>query len=166
VTALAGYRWSSSTSVRVALGAVVDGEAQIEDRRFDLGAGVVGSVGLARLWSRAPWFVAGTISIGVSRVTTREQMTGAQRIGLVAGDARGGVTAGRTFGPVSPYVLARVFGGPVLWTLDGDDLTGTDTHHFQLGAGVSASVAARWTILVDVAALGERAASLGVAVDL
>lgn len=166
VTALAGYRWPSSTSLRAALGSVVDGELERSGRVFEIGAGIVGSVAMSRLWMRAPWFAAGTIGFGASRVTTRERISGAPRIGLVAFDARGSLTAGRTFGPVSPYVLARAFGGPVRWRLDAMDITGTDKYHFQLGAGMSALVASRWTVVVDVAALGERAVSLGLAVDL
>ena len=72
----------------------------------------------------------------------------------------------RTFGAFSPYLLARAFAGPVLWNWDGEDITGTDTHHFQLGAGASVSIGPRVTLLVDLAALGERAASLGMAVNL
>ena len=166
MTALAGYRWPSSTSLRVALGAVVDGELKRSGRVFDIGAGVVGSVAMSRLWTRVPWFAAGTIGFGASRVTTRERISGAPQIGMVAFDARGSLTAGRTFGPVSPYLLARAFGGPVRWRLDDMDITGTDTHHFQLGAGISALVASRWTIVIDIAALGERAFSFGLAVDL
>ena len=150
----------------MALGAVLDGALDSGGRRFDLGAGIVGAVGVARQWSYAPWFVTGSLGLGASRTSTRELVAGAPRVSLVALDARIGVTAGRTFGPVSPYLLARAFGGPVLWTWDGGDTTGTDTHHFQLGAGASATFAANLTVLVDVAALGERSASVGLAVDL
>jgi hypothetical protein len=37
---------------------------------------------------------------------------------------------------VTPYALARVFGGPVWWSYQGADLLGGDVHHYQLGAGV------------------------------
>jgi hypothetical protein len=66
---------------------------------------------------------------------------------------------------VSPYLLARAFGGPVFWELDAMAVGGTDTHHFQLGAGVSVTTGSL-SVLVDVAALGEQAASLGVALRL
>lgn len=164
VTAIAGYAWPSRISIRAALGVLAGGSLEGEGRTFDLGAGVVGSIGVARQWSRAPWFLTASGSLGASRASTRE--SGMARVSLTAIDARGGVTAGRTFGPVSPYVLARVFGGPVFWRWDGDDTTGTDTRHFQLGAGASLAIGARATLLVDIAALGERAASLGVAVNL
>ncbi len=152
--------------MRAALGVVLGGSLEGEGRTFEIGAGIVGSIGVARQWAAPPWFFTGSVSIGVSRATTREEVAGASRESLIAGDARIGVTAGRTFGAFSPYLLARAFGGPVLWSWDGDDTIGTDTHHFQLGAGASVSIGTRATILVDLAALGERAASLGVAVNL
>ena len=168
-TAIGGYAWPSRTSVRGALGVVLGGSLEGLGRRFDIGAGVVASVGVAHLWARPPWFLTGSIGLGASHTSTHEQLDAGMRgprVSLTAIDARGGVTAGRTFGPLSPYLLARVFGGPVLWAWDGASTTGTDTHHFQLGAGASLSIGARATLLVDVSALGERAASLGMAVNL
>jgi hypothetical protein len=80
---------------------------------------------------------------------------------FTAGDVRIGAIAGRTFGPVSPYVLARGFGGPVWWAVDGASTVGSDTRHFQLGAGLSLTTSFGLTIVADVSALGEQAASLG-----
>jgi len=169
VTAIAGYAWPSRVSVRAALGVLAGGSLDGEGRTFDLGTGVVGSLGVARQWARPPWFVTGSAGLGVSRASTRENLAAGMqgaRVSLTAIDARGGITAGRTFGPVSPYLLARAFGGPVFWTWDGRSTTGSDIHHFQLGAGASLAIGARATVLVDLAALGERAASLGLAVNL
>lgn len=169
VTAIAGYAWPSRISIRGALGVLAGGSLAGEGRTFDLGAGIVGSIGVARQWARAPWFLTGSAGLGASRASSRETLpTGMHgaRVSLTAIDARAGITAGRTFGPVSPYLLARVFGGPVFWTWDGGSITGTDTHHFQLGAGASLVIGARATLLVDLSALGERAASIGLAVNL
>ena len=69
---------------------------------------------------------------------------------------------GRTLGRIwNPYVLARGFGGPVWWTVDGSAVSGTDTRHFQLGAGLSVATSIGLAINVDISALGEQAASLG-----
>ncbi len=163
VTALAGYAWPSRVSVRAALGVLLGGTLEGEGRTFELGTGIVGSVGVARQWTRRSWFLAGSASIGLSRASTRE--SGGSRASLTAGDVRAGLTAGRTFGPFSPYLLARAFAGPVFWSWDGTSTTGTDTHHFQLGGGASLALG-RFTLLVDVAALGERAASIGVGMNL
>jgi len=108
--------------------------------------------------------VTGSLGAGASRTTTRE--SGGASHSLVGIDVlRVGAMAGRTFGPVSPYVMARGFGGPVLWTLDGMDVTGTDTSKFQLGAGVSATTSGL-SFLLDVSALGERSASFGMSYRL
>jgi hypothetical protein len=168
-TVIGGYAWPSRISVRAALGVLAGGSLEGEGRTFDLGVGLIASIGVARQWSRAPWFLTGSAGLGVSHASTREMLGGGMegpRVSLTAIDARGGLTAGRTFGPFSPYLLARVFGGPLFWRWDGDATTGTDTRHFQLGAGASLAIGARAMILVDIAALGERAASLGVAVNL
>ena len=79
------------------------------------------------------------------------------------------MTGGRTFdvgfGVVAPYLLARGFGGPVFWTLDATSVTGTDVYHFQVGAGASVTIGGL-SVMLDVAALGERSASLSVSYRL
>jgi hypothetical protein len=159
VTATVGHAWPT-WSVRGAIGIVLDGDLEAGDRTHDIGPGVVASLGVARRFPLGAFFIDVSASASISRTTTREG--GGPAEALVAIDIlRAGVTAGRTFGIVSPYVLARAFGGPVWWTLDDTDVTGTDTSHFQLGAGVSITSGA-WSVVVDLAALGEQSASLGV----
>jgi hypothetical protein len=58
-------------------------------------------------------------------------------------------------------VLARAFGGPVSWSIAGTDVVGSDTRHFQLGAGLSVVTSLGLTVVVDVSAVGEQGASLG-----
>lgn len=152
----------SGWSLRASVGAILDGELTTGGRHHDLGPGVVGAVSIARPWTRGPWFVIGSATLGASRVTTREDLAGAPRVGLIAADARVGAALGRRVGPVSPYLLARAFGGPVFWTLDDEDTVGSDRYHVQLGAGASLALGDAWTVLVDVSALGERAASVGI----
>lgn len=82
---------------------------------------------------------------------------------LTALDARVSLTAGKLFwSAVAPYATVRAFGGPVLWSRHDADLTGSDQHHFQLGAGLLASTG---TIdaFVELVPLGERAATFGAA---
>jgi hypothetical protein len=84
---------------------------------------------------------------------------------IVSGDVRLGVTAGKTIARVlTPYVAARVFGGPVFWRYAGQDATGTDAHHYQVGAGFSLALR-RFDLHFEMAPLGERelAAGAGVA---
>jgi hypothetical protein len=163
VTASLGYVTASRWSVRGSLGAVLGGALEEGGRTHDIGPGIVGAAGVSKQWARGDWFVTGSLGAGVSRTTTREDAPGAARQTLVGIDVlRLGVMAGRTFGVVSPYVMARGFGGPVLWTLDAMDVQGTDTSKFQLGAGVSVATASGLAVLLDISALGERSASLGV----
>ncbi|MDX2093579.1 MAG: hypothetical protein SFX73_37410 [Kofleriaceae bacterium] len=143
---------------------MVGGTLDTDGRMFEIGPGVVGAIGIARQWRpRGAWFVNGTATLAASRVTTQE--AGGERTGLVATDARVGVMAGRTFGPVSPYVLARGFGGPVFWSLDDEDLTGGDAYHVQVGAGASLT-ARRLTLVVDASLVGEQALAVSLALQL
>jgi hypothetical protein len=154
VTHARASRWSFSAS----LGSIVGGALTTGGATYDVAPGVVGSLAATRAWDRGPWFVAGTFSAAVSRARAGDE-------GLTAGDGRLGVVAGRRVGPVGPYALARAFGGPVMWRLDGADVSGGDAHHYQLGAGASYATG-RVSLVLDLAVLGERGASLGVAVEL
>jgi hypothetical protein len=165
VTASAGYIGASRWSVRGSLGSVLDGALEGEGRTHDIGPGVVVAVTASKQWAFGDWFVTGSLGAGASRTTTRE--AGGARQALIGIDViRLGAMAGRTFGIASPYVMARGFGGPVLWTLDAMDVRGTDTSKFQLGAGLSVTTASGLSLLVDVSALGEQSASLGMSYRL
>ena len=59
-----------------------------------------------------------------------------------------------------PYVAARVFGGPVNWQWDGEDVTGNDIHHYQLAVG-AASQLGSFGIFIEWAGLGEQGLSAG-----
>jgi hypothetical protein len=164
-TAFAGYSTSSGWSLRATLGTLLDGSLERDGMpgTNDMRPGVVGALGVARQWTLGDgyWFINGSAGLSVAAASTHE--AGAvDDPKFVAGDFRVGATAGRTLARIwNPYVLARAFGGPVWWTVDGQDTTGTDTRHFQLGAGLSVATSFGLTIVVDVSALGEQAASLG-----
>ena len=164
--ATVGHVRPSRWSWRLALGAVLDGAMEPSGQTHEIGPGVVGSISVARMWAVRTWFVSGSLGMSASRTTTGEAGMATARAHLTALDARAGVVAGRTFGIVSPYVLARAFGGPVWWRLDGADVSGSDTHHYQLGAGTSLATASGLSFTLDLALLGERGASLGVALEL
>jgi hypothetical protein len=156
--------------VRASLGAVLDGTLEGDGRSYDIAPGLVGSIGVAKQWRRNAWFAIGSFGVAASRTTTTESAPAAQPESLIALDvARLGATFGRTLdigvGVIAPYVLARGFGGPVLWTLDATDVTGTDVYHFQVGAGASATLGAV-SMMLDIAALGERSASISVSYRL
>jgi hypothetical protein len=171
VTASAGYIGASRWSVRGSLGTVLDGSLEGDGRTHDIGPGIVGAASVSKQWASGAWFVTGSLGAGISRTTTREDggaggAAGARQTLVGIDVIRAGVMAGRTFGIASPYVMARGFGGPVLWTLDAMDVTGTDTSKFQLGAGISVMTASGLSFLLDISALGERSASLGMSYRL
>ncbi|HSK05709.1 MAG TPA: hypothetical protein VK932_30885 [Kofleriaceae bacterium] len=167
MTASAGYTGASRWSVRGSVGAVLGGALEGDGRTHDIGPGFLVAAGASKQWASGPWFVTGSLGAGVSRTTTLDDTAGGARQTLIGIDVlRAGVMAGRTFGIASPYLMGRAFGGPVLWTLDDMDVQGTDTSKFQLGAGVSVTTASGLSLLVDVSALGERSASLGMSYRL
>jgi hypothetical protein len=167
VTASGGYIGASRWSVRGSIGSVLDGALEGEGRTHDIGPGVVIAATASKQWAFGDWFVTGSLGMGASRTTTREAGAGGERQSLIGIDLiRLGVMAGRTFGALSPYVMARGFGGPVLWTLDAMDVRGTDTSKFQLGGGLSVTTASGLSLLLDVSALGERSASVGMSYRL
>lgn len=90
-------------------------------------------------------FVLGTLSLSASSVHTRAGT-------LRSFDLRVGVAAGRSFGPITPYLLARAFGGPV-FVPDGPTIG--DDHHYVLGLGLSARLGPI-DLGGEVAPLGER----------
>jgi hypothetical protein len=163
-TAFAGYSTASGWSVRGTFGALLGGSLADASGTHDLATGVVGGIGAARQWTLGDgyWFVTGSAGLSVAASSTT-QTGSADEPRFVAGDLRIGAIAGRTVAKMwNPYVLARGFGGPVWWSIAGMDTTGTDTRHFQLGAGLSLVTSIGLTVVVDVSALGEQAASLGV----
>ena len=162
LTATAGYATPARWSFRLSVGAVLGGELEGGGETHEISPGFVIAGGVAKQIERGPWFLTASIGTAVSRTTTVESTAGSQRHSLIGFDIlRIGVQAGRTFGSVSPYVLARGFGGPVAWTLDGMSVTGTDTSKFQLGAGANVALPGDLAIQLDVSALGERSVSLG-----
>lgn len=164
-TAFAGYSTPAGWSFRVAIGALLDGGLDREDMpdTHDLDPGVVGALGVSRQWTLGDgyWFITGSAGLSIAAASTHEPgATDDPR--FVAGDLRVGAIAGRTLAGIwNPYLLARAFGGPVWWSIDGMDTVGTDTRHFQLGAGLSVVTSLGLTIVVDISALGEQGASLG-----
>lgn len=85
---------------------------------------------------------------------------------FTAFDVRLGAAAGKSIAHVvTPYVLARAFGGPVLWSIAGAQATGTDAYHYQLGLGLVVSLG-RVDVVAEGVPLGERAVVVGVGVGL
>jgi hypothetical protein len=146
------------------VGALVGGALDGEERpgRHDLRPGLVAAAGVARQFAPGDgrWFVTPSATLGAVAASTRA--SGAADAGYRAADLRLGVIAGRTLGRLwNPYLLARGFGGPVWWSVDGEAVVGTDTRHVQLGAGVSVATSLGLTAVLDLSLFGEQGVSLG-----
>jgi hypothetical protein len=63
-----------------------------------------------------------------------------------------------------PYGVARLFGGPIVWSEGTTTLTGTDAYKHQLGGGAT-FVWKRLDFFIEGIALGERAMSAGLGVS-
>ncbi len=161
-SATVGYAWPSRWSFRAAVGTIIDGEISAGSRTYDISAGITGGLGVSRLWPlRRNYFVTGSVDLSASRVTTHQGFE--PGISLIATDVRVSAVIGKTFGRFSPFVATRVFGGPVLWTYNGNDITGTDIYHFQVGGGLSVMAGKGLSLMANVSVLGEQAASLSFA---
>jgi hypothetical protein len=159
-------------SVRVAAGAILGGTIIHDQRTHDVSPGWLTTVSGSRQWRFGVaelWFASASVTLGMSRAKTQETTGGmeGESVSLGAADFRVGALAGLTLAErYSPYVLVRGFGGPVSWQLDGQDITGTDQHHYQLGAGMTVQLPFAATVLVDASFLGERSLSVGLGLAL
>lgn len=155
------------STLDLAAGAVVSGQLGAPDGAYTLGPGwIAGASYTYRLvdFSLPRPFVLLTGTLAATAART-ERADGTAAGTLSAFDVRVGATAGYTFADVfSPYVAARLFGGPVSWRYAGAAVTGSDDYHYQPALGVVLSYAdvdlnAEWAFL------GERALSFGLGVS-
>ena len=108
---------------------------------------------------RAPAIDA-TFAVAATWAQTEDPASGA-RAGYFAADARLGLRATwQVADRFYPNAAVRVFGGPVNWSLDSDDVRGSDIHHYQLALGGVARVGSV-AFFAEWAALGERGVSAG-----
>ena len=169
-------RWSRPTTSssrtgsasQAGIGGVTGGSMQVDDELgvadIDIGAGWIGSLSGSYnvLDGTDDWpFLVLTLTVGAaSAQTTAPPPRTSGR--LFALDLRFGAGFGYTLANTfSPYVAARVFGGPVEWELDGEDITGSDKHHYQLGGGLVVSLPANLDLYAEGVPLGERAVTAG-----
>ncbi len=157
------YRPTRTLTLEGGAGVLLGGHISAASGRFDFAPGFVTSIGGS--WrvvdaDGAIPFVLLTAQISYASTTT-------QGIGYNAFDGRAGVAAGTTFFSIlTPYVVARGFGGPVYWRYNGAAVTGTDVHHFQIGGGLSLLLGRRVDVFAEGVPLGELGVSFGLGVSL
>jgi hypothetical protein len=145
-------------------GATLDGQLRLPTGRYEISPGPLLALGAAWRVVDGPPFLIATSLLSFSAVTTQLPGPTTHAVGYEAFDLRAGALFGTTLLHVlSPYALARVFGGPVFWHHQGTAVTGTDLYHYQLGAGLALLIAERLDLFVEGSVLGERALAGGAA---
>jgi len=166
------FEWRALDGLTVTAGggAAIDGRLSVRGVRSDLGAGPLGMIGVAyRLLAGEDWvpFILGGVTFAGSSVGTRTHFPNGriEDARLTALDFRASLTVGEVFGDhFVPYVVGRGFGGPIFWTRDDAEVTGSDKYHYQVGAGLL--VTAGWfDAYFELVPSGERAAVFGGAVS-
>ena len=141
--------------IEIGLGAILGGGISIQNDVYAINPGGLASIGASWRFldgrGMAP-FLIGDATLGASLTST---VRGSETpVSLFAADARVGALVGKTFfDAISPYLLARLFGGPILWARANG--VATDAHHFQIGPGA----AFHWSRLdatIEASVLGER----------
>jgi hypothetical protein len=162
--ASATYAPTRRLTLQTSAGATLDGQLKLSGGTYQLNPGPLVALGAAFRVIDGPPFLIATSLLSFSAVTTRVPGAAASAVGYQAFDLRVGALFGTTLWKVlSPYVLARVFGGPIFWHHQGAAVTGTDVYHYQLGAGLALLIAERLDVFVEGSALGERALAGGAA---
>ena len=162
-----GYALKRDMALEVGLGSLVDGSFERAGERYDFSPGLLllagGSYRLLKNDGTQPFVLLGGQLAYVFSHTQR--YTGDESVAYHAVDFRVSGVAGWTFfDMLSPYVLARLFGGPVFWRYQGEAISGGDVHHYQLGLGVSLLIAERVNFYLEGVPLGEQAFAGGVGV--
>jgi hypothetical protein len=163
----ASERWTLQASAGLLVdGALVSGNVQHLMRPGWL-YGVAASY---RVLDGARWMPFILVAGSFSASSTATQPSDAAGTGfhaqLMSFDVSAVVTVGKTFFRVlSPYLVGRVFGGPVFWQQAADLRTGTDAYHYQLGAGLAVALFQRFDAFAEYAPLGERRLSFGAGIS-
>lgn len=148
------------------VGSILGGALRSAASEYKLSPGLLVSAGAA--WrvleaDVARPFVVVTAQLAFVTSSTKDQASpSADSVHYTAADGRLGVSAGwPLWQTLTPYVLARAFGGPVFWEYQGVSQTGTDVHHYQIGGGFLLRVARVVDIFVEAVPLGEQGVSAG-----
>jgi hypothetical protein len=158
------YAPKPDVALEFGAGALFDGTFERGDAKYDFSPGplllIGGSYRLLKNDGARPFvLLGGQISYVMSHT---QQFAGDESVAYHALDVRVGPVVGWTFwNMLSPYVLARAFGGPVFWHYQGEAITGGDIHHYQLGAGLSLVIAKRVNVYVEGVPFGEQALAGG-----
>ncbi len=144
-------RWTFSFGA----GALLGGRLESSDESVVLGPGGLLSAGAAYALLKqdgaVPFVVLGGSASGSA--------ASAPGSALISVDLRVSATAGYTLWErLTPYLTARLFGGPVFFR----GTTGSDAHHYQLGAGLVLLLPGGLDVSAELVPLGEQRVSASV----
>jgi hypothetical protein len=165
VSLAASYPIGEKTTLRGGIGSILDGELRPESGTVhEFEPGGLAFAGLNYNSSEGQGSKPSldlSAQFGVTWAETVEQGTDL-RADYFAADFRLGAQTTWTVGSrFFPYLAARVFGGPVSWEYEGESLTGSDVHHYQVAAGAAVSLGPA-VLFAEWAPLGEQALSAGI----
>jgi hypothetical protein len=164
IAASLAYAPAARLSLQLSVGAAFGGELEAPNGTHEFNPGPTGAIGMVYTLVAGSPFVALSGVLSASHATTQLRGRGPST-NYDAFDLRVGAIAGITvFDVLSPYVVARAFGGPVFWRYEGEAQTGTDAYHVQLGGGVTFRPVEMLAIYVEGVPLGEQAVSGGASV--
>ncbi len=148
--------------LQAGIGAALGGSLTLADGKYEFSAGPTASLGADwRIFDDGRWFALLTSALSVSAASTHAP--DGSRTGYEALDLRLGGQLGIDIAHlVRPDAVARVVGGPVFWHYAGADVTGTDTNHYQVGAGLGVRLSRSFNAFAEGVPFGERALSAGV----
>jgi hypothetical protein len=172
VIASLAYQPTRRLTFQLAAGSTVGGHLDTPTGIYDFSPGPTAAMGASyRLVQGTKPFVILTANLSFSDAETQLSAAdaasnpGVPDVRYDAFDLRGGVLVGTTlWRMLSPYAVVRAFGGPVYWQYQGANVTGTDAHHYQVGAGLTLVVVHRVDLFVEGIPLGERSLAAGAAV--
>lgn len=157
------YRYSDKITLQGSLGATLGGRFVFGEERYTFDPGWLAS--FAATWKilgkkRDDWFLMLGAALGATGSVTRDSSHNAES--MYALDARLSLMGGRTFFDVlTPYAVARAFGGPIFWKYRTQDVIGGDKYHVQLGLGLVVALPEHFDVFAEAIPLGERAAVAG-----
>lgn len=162
----AAYRPKRWWSLELGAGALADGtltfregDGVVNREKRTMAPGPVAAIASSFVVSRGEkWVPFALVTVQFSAVFSS---TG-QAEPYVGTDLRVGAAVGFRVGSVFlPYVLARAFGGPISWKLDGARVQGTDSYHYQAGLGISMVLPRQIDLYIEGVPVGERGFSGG-----
>lgn len=152
--------------LQLGAGAALGGSLTAPDGKHTFSPGPIAALGLDyRAFDDGRYFLV--LTSGLSFTAAQTQRSDDPTVGYEALDLRIGAQLGvQLANIVRPYVVTRAFGGPVFWRNQGKAVTGTDTHHYQVGLGTGVNLTKKLNLFAEGIPFGERAVSAGLGFSL